>query len=319
LFYTGALVLPAVLVLREVPRPEKRVGWIALAVLAPAVAAHAAFVAPNDLQVVDRDLDFAGWPKEAPRFTLVQISDLQTVGDCERQDEAVRRINALEPDLIAICGDYVAGPFFEFGPFEGPGPAIESARRFLGGLRAKHGIVAVKGHSETRALRERVFAGLAVRYLDDAEFTLELGPDRRLRILGLGYDAPRFEPRREAGTVTIAVGHGPDQSRLLIGREVDLHLAGHTHGGQIVVPGFGAPVILSSLPRRFARGLFGFGDHWLSVTPGIGMEGFHAPRVRLFSPPEIDVFRLGGGGSPFVWVEPPAAREFRARPRGGER
>ena len=319
-FYSGALVLPALLVLRELPREKKRAPWIALAALAPAVAAHAAFVAPNDLQVVERELDFSAWPAGSPRFTLVQISDLQTVGPCERQELAALRINALEPDLIAVCGDYIAGPFAEFGPFEGPGPAIEAARTFLGALRSRHGIVVVKGHSEPRDLRRRVFEGLDVRYLeDDEEFTLELDPGRRLRVIGLGYDEPRFEPRRTPGTLTLAVGHVPDQSRQLIGREVDLHLAGHTHGGQVVIPGFGAPVILSRLPRRFARGLFGFGDHWLSVTPGIGMEGFHAPRVRFFSPPQIDVLRLGGGGSAFAWVEPPQGRAPRVHSQGGER
>lgn len=313
-FYAGGLAMPVLLVLRELPRPQKRAGWIALAALAPAVAAHAAFVAPNDLEVVERELRFEGWPADAEPFTLVQISDLQTVGPCERQDEAARLINALQPDLIAICGDYIAEPFLEVGPFEGPGPAIEAARAFLGSLRAKHGIVAVKGHSEPRILRARVFEGLDVRLLDDQEFTLELSGGRRLRVIGLGYDEPRFEPRREAGTVTVVVSHVPDQSIQLIGLEVDLHVAGHTHGGQIVIPGFGAPVILSNLPRRFARGLFGFGDHWLSVTPGIGMEGGHAPRVRLFSPPEIDVFRLAGGGRPFEWVEPPGGLVVR-RPR----
>ena len=82
------------------------------------------------------------------------------------------------------------------------------------------------------------------------------------------------------------------------GRAVDLHLAGHTHGGQIALPFFGPPVTLSSLPRRFARGLHRFGDHWLHVTPGIGMEGSHAPRIRFLCPPSIDLIELRGGAEP---------------------
>ena len=271
------------------------------------IASYAAFIAPNDLRVVEREIAFQAWPASAAPFTIVQISDLQTVGPCARQDEAVARINALHPDLIAVCGDYIAGPFFD------PEPAIQAARAFLAALQAKHGIVCVKGHSETRALRERILEGLPVRYLEDEEFALELAPDQRLRVIGLGLDDPIFVPCREAGTLTLVLSHVPDQSRALIGREVDLHLAGHTHGGQIVIPGFGAPVTLSSLPRKFARGLFGFGDHWLSVTPGIGMEGYHAPRVRLFCPPEIDVLRLCGGGSAIPWVEPPEAGRVSTR------
>jgi predicted MPP superfamily phosphohydrolase len=298
-FYTGALALPVLMLWQQRNAARKDVLFIGLACAAPLVAIYAAFVAPNDLRVVERELAFDAWPADATPFTLVQISDLQTVGPCARQDEAVVRINALHPDLIAICGDYIAGPFFD------PGPATFAARAFIAALHARLGIVCVKGHSEPKILRDGVFEGLEVRYLDDQEFTLQLGSAQRLRIIGLGLDDPIFAPRREAGTLTLVLSHLPDQSRELIGREVDLHLAGHTHGGQIVIPGFGPPITLSSLPREFARGLFGFGDHWLSVTPGIGMEGHHAPRVRLFCPPEIDVFRLHGGGKPFVWIEPP--------------
>ena len=313
LFYTGALALPALMLWQQRGAAAKNFAVIALALLAPLIAGYAAFIAPNNLRVVERDLAFQAWPADAAPFKLVQISDLQTVGPCARQDVAVARINALEPDLIVICGDYIAGPFFD------PEPAIDAARAFLGALRAKHGIVCVKGHSEPRALRDRVFDGLGLRYLDDDEFTLELGAGQRLRIIGLGFDEPRFAPRREAGTLTLVASHVPDQSRDLIGREVDLHLAGHTHGGQIVIPGFGALLTLTKLPREFARGLFGFGDHWLSVTPGIGMEGFHAPRVRLFCPPEIDVLLLRGGGATFDWVEPPSAGALSAPRHAGIR
>lgn len=304
LFYCAALALPLLILWQQRGRPRVDYAFVALALASPLIAGFAAFVAPNHMRVVERELAFAAWPAEVAPFTLVQISDLQTVGPAARQDEALASINALQPDLIAICGDYVAGPFSK------PGPAIDAARAFLGGLRAKHGVVCVKGHSETRAMRERVFEGLDLRYLDDQEWTLDLGPGQRLRVVGLGFDKPRFVPRREPGTLTLAVGHVPDQSHALIGQEVDLHLAGHTHGGQIVIPGFGAPITLSSLPREFARGLFAFGDHWLSVTPGIGMEGHHAPRVRLFCPPQIEVLRLSGGGKPFAWVEPPSQGRF---------
>lgn len=313
LFYTGALVLPALTLWQQRTAARKDPLWIAMALFAPLVASYAAFIAPNDLRVVEHKLSFKTWPADAAPFTIVQISDLQTVGPCARQDEAVELINALKPDLIAICGDYIAGPFFD------PEPAIDAARAFLCALHAKYGIVCVKGHSETRALRKRVFDGLSLRYLDDEEFTLDLGPGQRLRIIGLGLDEPVFAPRRALGTLTVVMSHVPDQSRLLIGKEIDLHLAGHTHGGQIVIPGIGAPITLSSLPREFARGLFGFGDHWLSVTPGIGMEGNHAPRVRLFCPPQIDVLRLQGGGKDFVWVEPPGEGSSSARSPAGVR
>jgi predicted MPP superfamily phosphohydrolase len=257
------------------------------------------FIEPNRLQVVEREIALPQWPAESPPLRVVQISDLQTVGPCERQDRAVRLINDLQPDLIVFCGDYVSGPFFD------PDPAIEAARAFLSALRSKHGIVCVEGHSERESDRQRVFAGLGVRYLRGEELEIDLEDGRRVRVLGLDHGRPEFATRTEPKLCTLAVSHAPDVSWALDGRGVDVHFAGHTHGGQICIPGFGAPVTLSDLPRRFARGFFRFGDHWLSVTPGIGMEGYHAPRVRFLCPPEIDLFVLRGGGEPAARVEPP--------------
>src|SRR5262249_25057575 len=160
------------------------------------------------------------------------------------------------------------------GPLSHPGPAIAAAREFFAALHARHGIVCIAGHSETEDLRARIFAGLDLHYLRDEELAIDLGAGRRLRIFGATIEHPDLEALRRdpgPGTVTIVASHVPDLSQRLAGLHVDLHLAGHTHGGQIVIPGFGPPIILSALPRKYAKGLFLFGDHWLNVTPGIGM------------------------------------------------
>jgi predicted MPP superfamily phosphohydrolase len=63
---------------------------------------------------------------------------------------------------------------------------------------------------------------------------------------------------------------------------------------------------LSQLPREYARGLHRFGDHWLNVNPGIGMEGHHAPRIRFLCPPQIDLILLEGSGPPRPRAQGPA-------------
>ena len=98
--------------------------------------------------------------------------------------------------------------------------------------------------------------------------------------------------------MTLVASHVPDVTLELEGRGVDLHLAGHTHGGQVALPLYGAPYTLSRLHRRYAKGLHRYGDRWLNVNPGIGMEGNHSPRIRFLCPPQIDLLRLGGGGRP---------------------
>jgi predicted MPP superfamily phosphohydrolase len=70
-------------------------------------------------------------------------------------------------------------------------------------------------------------------------------------------------------------------------------VAGHTHGGQVVVPGFGPLMTMSEVPRDVARG----GLHWIDgnpiyVSPGVGMERRQAPQVRLFARPSVGVLEL---------------------------
>jgi len=268
---------------------------LTMAVVCVAVALWGAFVEPNRLQTRTEKIAFEAWSSDGPAVRLVHISDLQTVGECDRQDRALEIIRELKPDLIVITGDYAGGV---------PGNQeveVEAARGFLRGLSAPLGVFAVTGHSEFRADQASVFDGLDnLTLLVDDSRVLELGAGRRLLLHGVDIHSrrlPRERPMPGPGDVTLAITHVPDLSRGMVGHGVDLHLAGHTHGGQIVIPGFGAPVLLSALPRRYARGLHWFEDHWLNVSAGIGMEGNHAPRVRLFCPPEICLLLLSGAGS----------------------
>jgi predicted MPP superfamily phosphohydrolase len=142
-----------------------------------------------------------------------------------------------------------------------------------------------------------------VRYLRNE--LVELAP--RLRLLGLTASASRrplspehLAEARAFDGLSIVLGHAPDfAAALLDGSGPPLVcFAGHTHGGQVVIPGFGPPLTLSSLPRRYASGLHRLGDAWLLVSRGVGMERAEAPRVRLFCPPELPVLELSGSDPP---------------------
>lgn len=267
---------------------------LVLSIASLLVLVVAAFIEPNRLQVREHRLTLDAWPADAEPVRIVHVSDLQTVGECPREREAARRINALEPDFIVFTGDYAAGPFGAE-----PCPAIAAARKFLRELRPRIATVVVMGHSETEWERSQIFDGLDLHYLVNETETFDLSDGRRLWFLGLhswhGRENVRpLKAPREPGELRVVVSHVPDVSTELEGRDLDLHLAGHTHGGQIVVPFLGPPITLSRLPRRYARGLHRFGDHWLNVCAGLGMEGNHAPRIRFLCPPEIVLLELVG-------------------------
>ena len=294
-FYADGLWLPLLALVhlvrsrREAPPRGRLVAALSLAAIG--VSLWAMLVEPNRVGFREETVVVPGWPADAEPFVLVHVSDLQSVGECERERRALERINAYEPDLVVVTGDYMAGPFWD------PVPGIDAARTFLTGLRARHGVLGVAGHAEPAPMRDRIFDGLEARYLRDAWHDLELEDGRALEICALEVHHPDLalldRPVRP-GAVRLVASHVPDVSRELDGRGVLLHLAGHTHGGQIALPLVGPPLTLSELPRAYARGLHRFGDHLLNVCAGLGMEGNHAPRIRFLCPPEVCVIRLVG-------------------------
>jgi predicted MPP superfamily phosphohydrolase len=277
-FYAAMLWLPACawLAMARARRFERPLA-AALGV-ATLCGADALLFEPDRVQVVERRVECAAWPSSAPPLRVVHLSDLQTVGPNERQRRALLTIAALEPDLVVVTGDFIAGPFWDVEP------ALAAAREFLGSLHARLGVVVVDGHSEREVDRERLFAGLDVRWLRNEWLRLPLGDGRTISLYGVVTHEPDLAPLSEPrarGELRVVLSHVPDLSLELDGRDVDVHLAGHTHGGQVCLPFVGPPMTLSALPREFARGLFRFGDHWLEVNPGLGMEGHHAPWIRF--------------------------------------
>jgi predicted MPP superfamily phosphohydrolase len=90
---------------------------------------------------------------------------------------------------------------------------------------------------------------------------------------------------------SIFLYHYPDEIHSVSGK-VDLYCAGHTHGGQVALPVYGALLTLSRFGKQFESGLFEVGGTTLYVNRGIGMEGMRAPRVRFFARPEITVYEI---------------------------
>ena len=111
-------------------------------------------------------------------------------------------------------------------------------------------------------------------------------------------DRVRAELRAASGgdAVTILLSHRPDTVLgLPPSAGIDLTVAGHTHGRQIAVPGFGPLTTLSNVPRRVgAGGLHEVAGNRIYVSTGVGMERGQAPQLRFFVPPSVAVLELTG-------------------------
>ena len=289
--YDGAtLLLPPVLVvgaLWERRKSRRRAGWMVLAaVLAVGTRIYATHIEPTRLQVHREAI--APELGHAEPLRILHLSDIQTdaVGAWEHRviDEAI----ALEPDLVIHTGDLLHPIAPATVRSELPKIAAELARL------SPVPIVTVDGDTDGWMDGEEV-AGMQL--LMNRAIRLEVR-GRTVSILGLSLfrsaeGARRLvEPwlaKQPEGALTIVIGHRPDFALELAGLDLDLALAGHTHGGQIRLPVIGPLLTLSAVPRDWARGFRSIHDGiHLNVSAGIGAE--HAaglPSIRFLCPPEM--------------------------------
>ena len=125
----------------------------------------------------------------------------------------------------------------------------------------------------------------------------------QIQIIGLTcthdptLDAPKLD--RACATVppekyTLLLYHSPDLMPEASRAGIDLYLCGHTHGGQIRLPLWGAVVTSSKYGKQYEMGHYQDNGTTLYVSRGIGLEGKGAPRMRFLCPPEIELFELRG-------------------------
>jgi predicted MPP superfamily phosphohydrolase len=200
---------------------------------------------------------------------VVQISDIHhgLYLPQEWLAEAVRQVNRLNPDVVALTGDYVTYSRAN----------IEPAAEILGRLRARYGVFAVLGNHDyrvdagaiTQALRRR-----RIGVLRNQHVALGFGADS-LYLAGVddyGYGADvrqavRGIPR-DAATVLLA--HNPRIISLAARQGVSLVLSGHTHGGQVNIPLLGTVYGRSPERLRYKIGWDRLGTTQIYVSRGIG-------------------------------------------------
>jgi predicted MPP superfamily phosphohydrolase len=268
---------------------------LAACLLAP-VGAYTSLIEPERLQLERAELSLAQQRTGERPLRIGLISDLQCeeVGAHER--EAVERLMAQRPDLILLSGDLHQGSPNKLRS-ELPG-----LRRLLARLDAPAGVFAVQGDVESLYEARRITRGTGVRLLENEIVRFRSG-DRRVALAGLTLDywsreavavQKRLESAGGEGDVRLLLAHRPDTVMNLRPRtRIDLTLAGHTHGGQVQLPGVGPLMIASRVPRSVgAGGLRSLAGRRIYVSRGVGVERGQAPRLRLGAVPEVSLITL---------------------------
>jgi len=142
---------------------------------------------------------------------------------------------------------------------------------------------------------------LPLRWLREERVTID-HDGVELDLIGVTCTHRPFDDRRPLeGLVrrdrfTIFLYHTPDLAPDAAELGVDLMLSGHTHGGQVRIPGYGALFTSSLYGKAFEMGRYEQAGLTLYVTRGLGLEGSGMPRIRVGCPPEIVLWDLEGMG-----------------------
>lgn len=270
----------------------------AIAAVGAAVTGAWGFSESKYPQVTRLEIPLTRLPRAFDGFTIAQLSDFHY----ERRfsatpiRKAVEIVNGLHPDLIVLTGDFVTVPVVVEGNVRRFAEAAEPCARILQDLKAPMGRFAILGNHDagsdparvTRALRDH---GLPV--LMNRSVPLQRGKDR-IWLAGID-DVLEGRPdialalqNIPSAETTILLAHEPDFADEVSVTPVDLQLSGHSHGGQVWIPGIGAPW-LPPLGRRYPRGLYKVRD--LTLYTNFGLGTIRMP-VRINCPPEITLITL---------------------------
>ncbi len=223
-------------------------------------------------------------------YRIVHISDLHTdtwLG-VERLEQVVRLVNAQEPDLTVITGDFITYRNTTL---------IDRMAPVLARLEAADGVMAVLGNHDYWSAPEEIQAMLeaaGIEHMGNRVRTLQRGA-AALHIAGLD---DVYNKRDELQSVmaeipphgaAILLVHVPDFADVAAATgRFDLSLSGHSHGGQLVLPWLG-PLVLPPYGKKYYSGLYRVGGMYQYTTRGLGTSTF---AVRLNCPPEISVHTL---------------------------
>ena len=246
----------------------------------------------KQVKITHLTLALSNWPQTWSGLKLLHLSDLH-IGSNLSLTELQRYItcaNALTPDLVFLTGDLLdASPAYipQFFPL-------------LNQLTARYGVFACLGNHDTYAGAQAVAEGLArythITLLRDQTTSLTI-KGASLHIVGLndrgkdwarGLDTLPFLSHLRAllpfNEPCILLSHRPDLFPQAAREGIVLTLSGHTHGGQIALPGWQGRMNLARFITYFSRGLYSAEDKFLYVNRGLGVTG---QRVRIFTPREI--------------------------------
>jgi uncharacterized protein len=247
-------------------------------------------IEPFRVQVSRIEVPNAKLANPGKPLRIVQLSDLHVERLTRRERSLPDLVAGLAPDLIVLTGDFLSTSY------QNDPKASRELASLLSALSAPGGVYAIWGTPEVDLpdfLRPTLTA-LGIVVVEDQAIELRIR-GHHLWLVGMsctrdleaaGSRLQQLLTSVPPGALSVLLYHTPDLMPQAAAMGVDLYLAGHTHGGQWRLPGFGAIVTSSRYWKRYEAGPYQEAHTQLYVSRGLGMEGFGAPRARFFCPPK---------------------------------
>lgn len=256
---------------------------------------YSMLIEPYWLDVTHFTLHSAKLPDGSKGFRIAQISDLHSDPQVRLEEKLPAVIAAEKPDLIVFTGDCINKP-------EG----LPIFKKFLQQTSLIAPTFVVRGNWDAWYWNQLEPFGNSKAIELNGDIREIFAGDTPVSITGFSV-SPQRDPAPSGGDAALAKAlnivtskkqfsivlyHYPDLIEDVTKHNVDLYFAGHTHGGQVRLPFYGALITLSKFGKKYEAGLYHVQNTALYVNRGVGMEGGIAPRIRFLCRPELTIIDI---------------------------
>jgi len=269
-------------------------GALAMSGTGVVTASYMRFWEPGWLEINHHEVPLGD---QGEPLRLLHLSDLHAsrVVSLEYLRHALEAGLEQNPDLICLTGDYITWKYHRYNEYARMMSLLSDAAptfASLGNHDGGHWAGRRLGYPDADPVRDMLKqAGITLLHNSARGVKIK---GRALNLVGLGdvwnrefEPEPAFSNTPEPGAPTVVLSHNPDTKDQLTNYDWQLLLCGHTHGGQLYVPGLGAP-FAPVRDKRYVRGLHHWNERWLHITKGVG--NLHG--VRLNCRPEVSILTL---------------------------
>jgi len=245
-----------------------------------------------DYRLEKNEVFFNSLPECLSGFTILQLSDLHIDGISDGGQRLGEIIQTLHFDLCVITGDFRFMTFFDYEK------AMADMETLAVSLQCEHGVVSILGNHDFIEMVP-LLESMGIRVLLNEAVAIERKQEK-IWIAGVDdchfyqvHDLSKALGEIPADGFKILLAHSPELMDEAERAGVQYYLSGHTHGGQICLPG-NIPIITNAkCPRKFVSGSWLYRNMAGYTSRGTGSSGLP---VRFFSPPEITLHTLHSHG-----------------------